>query len=458
MPSCLRDALTRGWTVPRFVPPVMFAIEPVAQDLERRFGGIPPEPRPPRNLLDEVEHLLIAQGGDIGPLSLRQRRAVPHLLWSSPKGWSEHERLVRDYLAWADRDWPRAPRRLWKHYVLNMDPRSLATRRLGPWLAAKADRLPPALGDFARNWTLFEPMRGVAKVAESLLAGGDFIGELTGLGIGDDDVRRSAFLLSVLEAIGQQLRGYRQPCEIAVTLKELLRPLGEQPTAKMQGSQDLRQGALKSLVEGLVLWADRQGEPARPQTLDLLYVLIGDPRLHAGRWQGIDPAVRRTVERWLTKITLDVFFRFMREVPTDRTDMVESRVAYWRGYERSISRAWLLVGRNAEIKARNVLDRSFATFAAGSNVQADHLGLLIQIGGLVILEMNKTGSTLFWPVADPTMPGLFERTYSRSRLMDACPSGPYPGVERFRLQHQPPQGWQGKYTSVIGQRTRIWRY
>ena len=454
MPSHLRDALTKGWTVPRFVPPARFAIEPVALELARRFGGTPVEIPPPRNLLDEVERLLTAQGGDISPLSRRQRKAVPHLLW---RGWSEHEGLVGDYLAWADRDWPRAPRCLWKHYVLNMDPGSLATRRLGPWLAGKAHRLPPALRNFSQNWALFEPLRGIGKVADSLLTGGGFIGDLTGLGIGDDDIRRSAFLLSVLEALGQQLRGYRQTCEIAVSLKALLGPLEEQPTAKMQGAQDRRQGALKSLVEGLVLWADRLGEPRIGQALDLLHTLIGDPRLHAGRWQGIDPAVRGTVEGWLTKITLDLFFRFMREVPTDRTDMVESRVAYWRGYERSISRAWLLVGRNAEIKARRVLDRSFATFAAGPNVQADHLGLLIQIGGLVILEMNKTGSTLFWPVADPAMPGFFERTYSRARLMDACPSGPYPGVERFRMQHQPPQGWEGKYASVIGQRTGIWR-
>lgn len=454
MPARLRDALNKGWAAPRFVPPTRFALDPVVLDLDQRFGGVPVDLSGTAMLLDEVERLLISQGGDLGPLTRRQRKAIPHLLWSSPKGWSEHEGLVGDYLAWADRDWRRAPRWLWKHYVLNMAPRSVATRRLGPWLAAKADRLPPALRDFSRNWALFEPLRGIGKVAESLLAGGGFIGDLAGLGIGEDDTRRSAFLLSVLEALGQQLRGYRQACEIAVTLKALLGPLGEQPTAKMRGAQDLRQGALKSLVEGLVLWADRLGEPWIGQALDLLHSLIGDPRLHAGRWQGIDPGVRGAVEGWLTKVTLDAFFRFMREVPTDRTDMVESRVAYWRSYERSISRAWLLVGRHAEAKARKVLDQSFATFAAGANVQADHLGLLIQIGGMVILEMNKTGSTLFWPVADPEMPGFFERTYSRSRLMDACPSGPYPGVQRFRMSHLP--SWQHNYKNVIGQRTGIW--
>jgi hypothetical protein len=151
---------------------------------------------------------------------------------------------------------------LWKHYVLNMDPGSLATRRLGHWLATRADGLPPTLRDFSRNWALFDPLRGIGKVAESLLVGADFVGNLTGLGIGEDDIRRSAFLLSVLESLGQQLRGYGQASEIAVTLKTLLGPLGERPTLEMQGAQDPRQGALKSLVEGLVLWADRQGESA----------------------------------------------------------------------------------------------------------------------------------------------------------------------------------------------------
>ena len=299
------------------------------------------------------------------------------------------------------------------------------------------------------------PNKEISKLASSLLVNGEVIAEIESLKIGKDSLLRSAFLLSVLESVGQQLKSYRQPTIINQTIKSLLAPLGDIPTNKMQGPDDLRQVGLKSIVEGLVLWANKQDQSLIDQTLDLLYQLIGDPRLPQchGRWNPIDPNVRELVEQWLTKVTIDAFFRFMRELRTDRDDMVQERERFWRGYEKSITRAWLITGRNGEGLAKKLLDKSYGKFASGANVHHDHLGLMFRIGNYIIFEMNKTGATLFWPSGDNSMPGFFLPEYHRSVLISACPHGPESGATLFRLTHS--TGWQYKYKNNIFLKTRI---
>ncbi len=444
----LRDELTRKWTPVRFMRPATLAIAPVAQDLERRFGGVPVPLPPLPNLLEETERRLNAGKGDISGLDRRHRKAVPYILWTSPREWSQNERLVKDYLAWADRDWRTAPRQLWGHYLLNMNPGSLATDRLATWLDARADRLTPTLREFSRKWDLFKPERGIAKVAASLLTGSDFIAEIASLRIDRDKLLRSAFLLSVFAALGRQLNNYRLSSGIATTLKELLADLGDTPILNMQGPGSLRQAALKSLVEGLVNWTDKLGKEARNPTLDLLHTLIGDPRLHAPRWNTIEAGVRETVERWLTEITLGAFFEVFRIQNAVNPKMVAEREAFWRRYVEmdKVSRAWLITGTNGLSIAKRLLDKSFGCFSDGAG--PDHLGLMLQIGNYVILEMNQNGSTLFWNAGDKEMPGFFQPRYNRTKLIHMCPLHlTETDVGRFRLYHN--SGWTFKYESAI---------
>jgi hypothetical protein len=457
--ASLMAELNRNWIPVRFVRPAKLAIEAVAEDLDRRFGGVPQEPRQFPNIVDEAERLLIAGQGDISGLTPVQRKAIPYILWTSKQAWSENEALVRDYLAWADLEWPTAPRWLWGHYLLNMNPDAVATQRFGHWLDARSKELTPTLQDFSRKWSLFQPERAIAMIAESFLKDASLIDEITDLRFERERFLKSACLLSVFKTLGKHLRNHLHPSGIPGTLTHLLTPLGKNPIHQMQGHGGLGQAAQRSLVEGLVIWADRQDKPTIDQTLDLLHTLIGDPRLPGGssRWADIDQGVREKVERWLTVRAANDFFRVMRESPTDRDDMVEQREQFWRGYLGSFSRAWLITAEDGQAIAQTLLDGSFGTFGREANVRKDHLGIMFQIGSYVIFEMNKTGLTLFWPAGDKQMPDFFQRRYSRSKMLDACPSGPLPGVERFRIAHQPPHGWQKKYESLIERRTHIRR-
>jgi hypothetical protein len=178
----------------------------------------------------------------------------------------------------------------------------------------------------------------------------------------------------------------------------------------------------------------------------LLNFLIGDPRLHPSRWVGIDPKVTQIVETWLTRITLEAFFQVMKELPTDRDDMVNARIKFWRSYQHDISRAWLVVGKGGVSIAKRLLGKSFGLLSPGTNIQPDHCGLMLQLGSLTIFEMNKIGKTSFWMPNDPGIPEWFKPTYFRTGMY--C---------QYSMQ-MPHQGaWQHKYEMKIYELTGIRR-
>lgn len=335
-----------------------------------------------------------------------------------------------------------------------MDPDSYATGALAQWIDADAqrERLTDSLRGFSERWALFDPPEAIRRAAQAIIEGQDITAELKQLDLDRSDVLKSSFMLRVAEMVGQSLR--TQPpvrAGIAGTLKRWLAPLGENPIQAMQGGpQALRNRALKALVEGLVAWAESKGGAAVDETLDLIHTLIGDPRLHPARWNIIEAKTRQTVEAWLSKVTLEAFFRVMTELQTNNPIQVAQRQAFWRRYLRSVSRAWLVVAKDGVEIAQLLLERSFGRFSSGPNTQHDHAGLLLQIGNLVVLEMNKNGSTLFWMTGDPEMPGFFQKEYSRGKLLQLCEMA---SQGRLRLTHQ--GAWQTRYENEILRRTGI---
>jgi hypothetical protein len=452
--TMLKNELQRPWVVGRFRLLKQFAIQAQADELEKKFGGVPHELTPSRNLLDEAEQCLITQRGNIVGLERKLLKVIPYFLWTSAQQWSENVTLINAYLSWAEHNWRTAPRRLWRHYLLNMQPESLATQYFAHWLSIKADQLTPALRDFSSQWLLFEPEHAIAKIAGSLLAGDYFIDELGALKVNREALLKSACLLSAFKILGQRLRTYPHPSEITTTLKRLLMPLGDNPIHKMQGQNGLGEATQTALVEGLVIWANQDVKRIN-QTLDLLHVLIGDPRLYEPRWRFIDPGVRDTVERWLSKLTLDAFFQVMRELRTDRDDMVRDREVFWAGYKEKILNAWLITGTDGVNLATQLLNHSFGVFAKSNNARSDHLGLVLHVKNYVILEMNQNGRTLFWHVNDPNMPAFYEKKWFRDKLIDSCSAKRNEGVDRFYMAHT--SSWQSKYENEILRRTGISR-
>ncbi len=86
----------------------------------------------------------------------------------------------------------------------------------------------------------------------------------------------------------------------------------------------------------------------------------------------------------------------------------------------------------------------------------------MQIRNLNILEMNKNGTTLWWPASDPDPErSFYNGDYSRSNMMDRCrrlitsTTWNDQGVNfpRFKTRHD--HGWQDWYEEMIEARTKV---
>lgn len=443
MTSLTKQALSLPWPIPKLALPAHSSLEKAAEEIARRFGGVPKEEKPIQDDLKALRALLADINGDLSRMPLdnlskgerRQLKALPWILWDPQQRWSELPNLIRPYLRWADEYWRISPKRLWRHYLLNLNPQSYATNTLALWLMERQDRLTEPLRRISDEWRLFEPAAAIDQAATALLRHQNLLERMEQLEVPRNDVLGSSFLLRVLVQAGGQLQN--QPAGIAALLKRILKPLGEQPTLLMQGPRELQVGAQKALVEGVVAWATPQ--PAyQKEALDFIQFAIGDPRLHSLRWRPISESARQTVEGWLTRITLDAFFRVMRELKTDRDDMVQEREVFWRGYQHAISRAWLIVAINGKYIAKRLLDKSFGEFIAGA--QSDHCGLLMQVRDLVILEMNKVGSTLFWSTSAQSAPSFYQQGWQYNRAVLLHSYG-------LILKHQ--GDWQTRYENEI---------
>ena len=121
----------------------------------------------------------------------------------------------------------------------------------------------------------------------------------------------------------------------------------------------------------------------------MLLAVNGDPRFSEGRWKDVvDRSSTTIVEGWLTRKTIEAFFRVISALNVERGDMWKERREFWLDYLPFIRRSWLIVGARAVPLA----DREglrYGTFSRG--VSGEHCGLVLEIDDLSILEMNVTG-------------------------------------------------------------------
>lgn len=435
-------------------------LQQIAEKLREKYGGAPMEIKPSEHELERVMRELADAGGDVYKLEKRDRRKIHWFLWKASERWSENPEFMERYLAWADRYWGKdgkiGVRRLWKHHLINFDRRSLATRMLAQWLSERVEDLPPRLADFSREWRLFDIKEAPRRAALAILRDDELIGQLESLDI--NGFQRSAFMCGTLEAVGQLLlTDMRFKTDLPDRLTGLLGPLGEQPIQQMEGTSALKKQATGVLVEGLVQWTERQSNPdMQAQTIQCLDVIVGDPRLHDLRWQSVRPETRDTVIRWLSKLNLEAFIRIMNQLQTNNPVQWGARRDFWEQYLPWISKSWLVAGRQAVRIAERMIGKSYGVFI-GPQVQPDHCGLMLQIKELVVFEMNKNGTALFWEAGDPDMPDFFSPEYPRKTILDQCPLENMHSVasaSRFSLRHTK-NTWQKTFRREIGDRTGI---
>nr|WP_294529496.1 EH signature domain-containing protein [uncultured Rhodopila sp.] len=429
------------------VPPLPNGHGPLEKAAERAvasFGGVAKEPRLPENLIAHVLTMLAPSGPGLRGLTRRELKVVPYLIWGDDCSWRNDTRFLSDFLALADTE-RSGPRRIWRHFVLNFDAQSPATKITAAWLQDRRERLPELLSLFTDRQRLLDVDAAAATMAISNFESSRFLADLEQLGLGATILRSSAVCMSILQAAGRFLSDRAAPDDALTRLAALLADNPNQAVAAARCDQHLRSGALRALVDGLVDWQQDRGSRVNPEpVLSFLLALNGDPRFVPASWYGqvADKSVR-TVESWLSRETIEAFFRVIDALKTDKESMWRARHRFWKTYLPEIDGAWLIAGPRAEAEAARQNVGKFAKFE-GKGTLRDHCGLLMRLGKVLVMEMNRDGSAIFWTEGSYGLPGMFQPVYNRSEYRDNADD-----VDVVVLRHQ--GRWEDRFSKHIVQ-------
>jgi hypothetical protein len=425
------------------------ALEVAADEIVLAFGGVPLEAAPTTDRLAEVEVLLGREGTGLETLSRKQLKVVPYIIWGSRPEWQSNVPFLKAYLSKVAESWRGSIRHLWRHYVLNFDEHSPATRYLAAWLRTYQDSMSEPMRHLSDKYNLLAVDVASDALADATLRGGDLLEDFGRVGLGFEVLRTSSLMVSILAAAGRALSRELAVSNVPAKLASLL---GGSPADAIRGAtcgEKLRQDATRSLVDGLVMWQQKTDpDDAAPEpTVDFLLALNGDPRFVRERWHrkvASDSIV--AVERWLSRKTIEAFFRVIDRLKTDRPDMWRARRAFWLSYLPYVSRAWLVVGPGAMPLAKKEGLR-FGRFVRAGTLN-NHCGLLLQIRSACVMEMNMNGSAIIWTAGAKNLPGPYAETYDRSLYRE---SGDNRDV--FVLSHN--SGWEQKFKNRLMQMTGI---
>lgn len=310
----------------------------------------------------------------------------------------------------------------------------------------------------SRNWNLFAPSHGPAKVAQVLLTRDhDEVSQLM----------RDVGLGANLAASGFGQATFARFCTATAELAPD-KAVSAQRSLLRLFDQEALAGQIELVVRALLEpWINEKPEPEHRKAIsEFLLDQIGDPRLQRPRWDRIVRSLAETIgeeralkvtqvfKRWLTEVAMREFFRAIAKT-TDRPDQWAQREKFWIAYldEGLVTDAWPALGVRArnqiEILIRQSGERPEYGIIRGG--PASSSSIIMQIGDLRISEWSDNGSCRFWSDSDPKAPKLYARAYDGVALRTTA------GRSDFEFESHVPAspGWEGKFAGIIHRRTSI---
>jgi hypothetical protein len=426
----------------------------------RALGATEASPAPPpTDFLETLRRTLVAasRAGRIAALPPKDLRYAPWILWNGDPPAASLRGLLGIVLEQA-RGSNQTLRRLITAYLRDFDPRApgideaaacirkmLAGNgpRFGPWRKAQAEV------------HLFDSARGPETLAARLLADERPAETLARYKLDDPMLDTGKFLMTVEDAV-------------RVAAPQMLRSQGETGLQRVllivtpAGAPRFGYRAGETGRALLRAWLDNGPEPVPTLQQPVRQVLLrwlGDPRLPSGsqRWSAVGERETALMRRWLTRASLDLFFKLIDQHALDKH--WRSRHAFWLAYlERgAIADAWLALGSQTFNAAAAISDLGGA-YGRLKGGGADQSALLLRIGPLVMGEYTHNGSLRAWPANYPEVPRLGENEYASASLKRPClpfPPNPYWGrggdTTGKGLSHinSPAGYWQGSAAALI---------
>lgn len=324
--------------------------------------------------------------------------------------------------------------------------------------ASAAQRHEWAWRERSRNWNLFAPSHGPAKVAQALLTRDhDEIFQLM----------RDVGLGANLAASGFGQATFARFCTATAELAPDKAVSAQRSLLRLFDKEALA-GQIELVVRALLEpWINEKPEPEHRKAIsEFLLDQIGDPRLQRPRWDRIVRSLAETIgeeralkvtqvfKRWLTEVAMREFFRAIAKT-TDRPDQWAQREKFWIAYldEGLVTDAWPALGVRARNQIEYLIRQSgerpeYGTIRGGP---ASSSSIIMQIGDLRISEWSDNGSCRFWSDSDPKAPKLYARAYDGVALRTTA------GRSDFEFEAHVPAspGWEGKFAGIIHRRTSI---
>ncbi len=314
-----------------------------------------------------------------------------------------------------------------------------------------------------RVFDIFSSEKGPNNLAVSLLTGTDSVrAMLERWGFGGHDRAASGYVSAILDAV------------LLRTADALRSPAGDvrmqriQTLLEMQGADGNylwpQQRFDSSARYLLAPWLDGKAEPhdsVRESVRVFLLERLGDPWSSAKRWVLAGEDASALMKRWLTQISLKVFFELIREQALDKH--WRYREAFWTACleHGAIKEAWLVLGSHTRYTAASIKDMR-GTYGSLQEADASQSVLLLRVGSLVLCEWSHNGSLRAWLATARGTPELRLRRYFSSDLRRA--SLPFPPSNLSKgadagpgLHHKGSEvgRWQSVAARLIAEQTNI---
>lgn len=423
----------------------------------RLLGAAEIAPAPPTDFLENVRRNLVVASRS-GQFSPRDLRYAPWLLWKGNPPAASLPNLLPKLLEQASRP-GRTLHRLIEAYLRDFEPNAPGINQVAATIREQLGKDGPRLDTWraAQNEVhLFDSAHGPAELANRLVQQSldpDVV--LARYKLDDPFLATAKYMLAVEDAVRSGVPQVFRKSGIngLERIIQILAP-AEVPRFKSH-TADTGRALLRA-------WLDGDSEPAAALQQPVRQILLhwlGDPRLPSSsqRWAAVGDREAALMRRWLTRASLDLFFKLIDRHALDKH--WRFRHGFWLAYlERGvIDYAWLALGKETFNAAGTIrqLGKAYGRLKGGT---ADQSALLLRIGPLVIGEFTHNGSLRAWPTDWPDVPQLGAAEYSSTSLKRPClpfPPNPYWGRGGERtgkgLSHinSPAGYWQGSAAALI---------
>jgi hypothetical protein len=389
----------------------------------------PPAP-PPSDFLEDLRRQLVAASRvkRLSELTSKQLRYAPWLLWDGSPPAASLPGLLPLVLDRA-RNSHADLRRLIQAYLRDFSVSAPGISEAAQCIRSQLTKAHLRLEHWHQAQTevqLFDAVKGPTSLAGRLLSEKDPEATLACYKLNDEILASGKYMLAVEDVIRARapLMLFEQG---TLALERILKVIAPSDGELRFDSRRAETG--RALLGA---WLAGRGEPDAALQEPIRRALVHwlrDPRLPVNmqRWRDVGERETSLVRRWLSRASLDLFFRLIDDQHTADFHWPYRR-AFWFAYlERgAIDDAWLALGGNAHSSAKAVRELGGAYGRLlGDNRQS---ALLLRLGSLVISEFTHVGKVRAWLAGSDGAPQLGRQQYSKYALTHDClpfPVNPY---------------------------------